>query len=190
MKRRSKAFDIGQARVSVRLSSARFVAAFSLVFFTAMVFSGAMFPQKLHAQAIRFATTPDAPLQLKAGEMVWQQNRQVADLTRGASIRQGGLLLQAQNMQLQMDAQGAPRRLTASGAVQLVDATQQANAATAIYDFVDESLTLSGDVTLTRREAAGAAQKLSGARLAIDTRSGAAQLSGGANNRARIELQR
>jgi lipopolysaccharide export system protein LptA len=138
------------------------------------------------AQTTRFAADANAPIDLSAAKMVWQQNDARAALTGGASIVQGALTLTADTMQLVLDAGGVAERLTARGNVRLADSQQTATAQEAVYQLAEGQLTLSGDVSLVQAQQG----TLRGARLILDMNNGQARLSGGAKTRARIELKR
>ena len=153
----------------------------SVLIFTLMVgFSSSVF-----AQAIRFKTDADAPVDIVADSLVWQQQNNQADLSGGAKVTQGALTLSADFMQIFMGADGTAQKLMALGQVTIDDGAQTARAMQADYDLQNDKLRMSGDVRVTQK--ADNAQ-LSGAMLQINMTDGKAKLSGGKNSRARIKL--
>lgn len=142
--------------------------------------------QTAQESTMRFAADANAPIDLAAARMVWQQNDGRAALTGGATITQGALTLTADTMRLVLDAKGAADRLTASGNVRLTDKVQTATAQEAVYRLGDNRLSLSGDVSLVQPQQG----TLRGAHLVLDMTNGQARLSGGDKARARIELKR
>jgi LPS export ABC transporter protein LptC len=140
------------------------------------------------SSGLRFTTEPDAPLDLMAGKMRWQQKAGRADLSEAAQVKQGPMQLNAATMRIRFDAQGTAETLAAKGAVRLVNEDgQSASAKTADYNLRQERLVLRGNVVFNAVAQDGARQELTGAVLDIDMKSGQARLSGG-KNRARIEL--
>ena len=139
------------------------------------------------AQDLRFQTDATAPVQLAAGQLVWQQGAQRAEASDKARLSQGDLVLSAERMVVHMDETGRASRLIAIGQVRLRDATQRAEAGQAEYDFINEKLVLRDNVVVLERSDDTKTRKLSGARLQLDMSTGKARLGGG---RARIELQR
>ena len=148
------------------------------------------------AQGLRFATDSAAPIDIAAGLMVWQREKNVAELTGAARLEQGPLNLTAQRIVLRLGDDGTAETLTATGDVVLLStgddtaAPRRATAARADMDLKGEKLVLSGNVAVVE-DAAGADEKrLSGGRLALDMVSGKARLTGGGDKpRARIELR-
>ena len=157
---------------------------FSFVF---LLMAVAMSATPATAQSLRFQTDATAPLQLTAGQLVWQHDTQLAEASDKARLSQGDLVLSAERMIVHMDETGRASHLTASGQVRLRDATQRAEAGQAAYDFITEKLVLRDNVVVMDRPDDTKTRKLSGARLQLDMRTGKARLGGG---RARIELHR
>lgn len=156
-----------------------------------MVIYGLLSPLGVQAQALRFATDAAAPVQLQADKMRWQKKAGLADVSGAAQIVQGPMQLNADTMQLRFDPQGGAQKLLARG--RLVVRNQDGPRATADggeFDLQQDILVLSGNVLVHLPNAQNAPtgpQKLSGARLHIDMKSGKAKLSGG-KTRARIEI--
>lgn len=139
------------------------------------------------AQNLRFQTDATAPVQLTAGQLVWQQDAQMAEASDKARLSQGGLVLSAARMVVHMDETGRASHLIASGQVRLRDGAQRAEAGQAEYDLINEKLVLLDNVVVIDLPDDTKTGRLSGARLQLDMRTGKARLGGG---RARIELQR
>lgn len=145
-------------------------------------------PTAMAQQGLRFQTAPDAPLDVTAVKMQWQQNNNLADLTGMVVVVQGPMRLEAEQMRIVFE-NGAARHLRARNNVHLRDEDgQTAQAANADFDLQNDQLVLRGEVVLERQEATGERQKLIGDTLKVDMVSGKANLKGG-KSRARIELQ-
>lgn len=141
-------------------------------------------------QGLRFQTDPDAPLEMQAQSMRWQQVQGISDLSGAARVTQGPMRMSATTMQVRFSADGTAETLTARDNVELVNEDgQRATAETAEFDLLKENLMLRGNVTMRALGANGQSQKLSGETLSIDMASGRAKLRGG-KSRARIELGR
>lgn len=140
------------------------------------------------AQALRFQTAPDAPIEVSADEMRWQQNDGLADLTDNVVVSQGPMRLQAGHMRVRFE-NGAAVHLHADKNVFLQNEDgQKARAQKADFDLTKDVMVLRGAVVFDRITEKGAKQKLTGETLAVDMVSGKARLEGG-KSRARIELQ-
>lgn len=166
-----------------------FPTAFPVAFLMAflMAFLIAMAPA-MAQQGLRFQTDPNAPLDMVADEMRWQQNEGLADLTGNVVVEQGPMRLSAGHMRVIFE-NGTATRLRAEKNVLLQnDDGQKARAEKADFDLQKDLMVLRGAVSFDRLTEKGTRQKLTGARLAVDMVSGKAQLTGG-KNRARIELQ-
>lgn len=169
---------------------------------TVLLAAGLLLPTGTAAQGLRFATDRNAPLDLEAGRLVWQQTAGRVDISGGVLV-QGPLSLSARTMQLTLGADGTPDRLTAAGDVVLVSTGapnspaggRRAEAATAVYDLAGQTLVLDGGVKVNVQDTRPV--NLSGESLMLDMRDGRAKLSGGGGTakpagkgRARIELGR
>ena len=150
--------------------------------------------QRAQAQVLRFATDSTAPIDLAAGLMVWQRASGLAQLNQDAQMRQGPLTLSADQLVIKFAYDGAAENISADGQVVLLSAARgdsaprRATARQAFVDLADQTIILTGNVTMT--EGADVARQLSGARLRLDMVSGRARLTGGADKpRARIELR-
>ena len=146
--------------------------------------------QAAQAQSgLRFQTDPNAPLNLKAEKMLWDQKAGRSDLSGRVRVRQGPMQVTAARMQVRFGADGAAESLTAQDNVVLINEDgQRAEATRMDFDLRKDILLMRENVVMQAMTPKGQNQKLSGAALSIDMVSGQARLTGG-KNRARIELQ-
>lgn len=137
------------------------------------------------AQAIRFQTDANAPVDIAADKLLWQQKSNRADLSGAAHVTQGALTLSADFMQIIMGADGTAQKLKARGNVIVDDGIQTARAGQADYDLQNNELQMRDDVSVTQK---ANKRKVSGAALRINMSDGQATLSGSQKSRARIQL--
>ena len=153
------------------------------------------------AQSLRFVTDNAAPIELKAGDMVWQRETGHAVLSDAARFAQGPLSLSAARIDLSFAPDGTAQTMTAEGDVVLVSrdktGTRRAEAARAELDLTADKLVLLGNVSVTQMGSPSSdnnntadAAGLMGGELTVDMVSGRAILRGGGDKpRARIELR-
>lgn len=156
----------------------------------ALAFMAGLFicPTLQAQEGLRFQTDPNAPLELQADKMQWQQKQGVAELTGNVAIDQGPMRVTAATMQVIFAADGAAQSLAARGDVVLVNEDgQRARAKAADFDLQKDIMVLRGRVAMQGLSATGKMQKLSGETLRINMLTGKADLRGG-KGRARIEL--
>lgn len=150
--------------------------------------------EKAAAQALRFTTDSAAPIDVAAGQMVWQRAAGQAQLTDKAHMRQGPLMLSADQLAIEFAANGTAQNIRADGQVVLRSAADndsppsRATAKQAFVDLTRRTIDLTGAVTMSVGD--DAARQLTGAQLTLDMVSGRARLTGGGDKpRARIELR-
>jgi lipopolysaccharide export system protein LptA len=104
---------------------------------------------------------PDAPVEISADNLNIDQDSGRAVFSGNVVIGQGDLRLAAGTVQVTYsDEQGKISALNASGGVTFVTESEQAEAASAVYDLDGEQLTLSGNVLLTQGASALTADKM------------------------------
>lgn len=117
---------------------------------------------------------PTAAVEITADNLSVDQSSGTAVFQGNVVFGQGDLRLSAGRVQVVYnDASGDISRLSASGGVTFVTATEAAEAATAEYNLDAGTLTLSGNVLLTQ-----GASAISADRMSIDLSTGAAQMEG------------
>lgn len=138
----------------------------------------ALLPPALAAQtdiAIGGLTAdPTAPVEVSADSLSVDQTTGEAIFAGNVVIGQGEMRIAAARVVIVYDeASGAITRLTASGGVTFVTATEAAEANEAVYDLAGQMLTLSGDVLLTQ-----GASAISADRMVVDLAAGTARMDG------------
>lgn len=117
---------------------------------------------------------PTAPVEVTADALSVDQTTREAVFSGNVVIGQGDMRIAAARVAVSYDeATGDIARLVASGGVTFVTATEQAEAAEAVYDLTSGTLTLSGDVLLTQ-----GASALSADRMVVDLTAGTARMEG------------
>lgn len=119
----------------------------------------------------------NAPIDVAADRMEVRDTENQAIFSGNVSIRQGGMTLDANSVTIfyKRGTGSAPEisRIDAQGAVKLVTASETASGRYGIYDVTAKTITLIGNVVLTR-----GGSVLNGQRLAIDLASGRSTLDG------------
>lgn len=120
------------------------------------------------------STNPDAPVEVSADNLSVDQDTGKAVFAGNVVVGQGDLRISAGRVEIVYGSStGEIDRLSASGGVTFVTATEAAEAASADYNIAGGTLTLSGGVLLTQGVSA-----ISADRMEIDLATGNAQLSG------------
>jgi len=120
------------------------------------------------------STDPDAPLEITADTLSVDQDSGTAVFQGGVVVGQGDLRLSAARVQVVYnETSGDISRLSASGGVTLVTATEAAEAQTADYDLDAGFLVMNGDVLLTQ-----GASAISADTMRVDLSDGSAQMDG------------
>lgn len=117
---------------------------------------------------------PTEPVEISADSLSVDQDSGRAVFSGNVIVGQGELRLAATRIEVIYQADsGDISRLEASGGVTFVTATEEAEAASAVYDLDGRSLTLTGDVLLTQGSSAIAAD-----RMDVDLDTGNATMQG------------
>ena len=117
---------------------------------------------------------PTAPLEITSDSLSIDQDTGTAVFLGSVLIGQGDLRLNADRVQVfYNDASGDISRLSASGGVTFVTATEAAEASRAEYDLDAGTLVLSGDVLLTQGNSA-----ISANTMRVNLTNGSAQMEG------------
>lgn len=117
---------------------------------------------------------PSAPVEITADRLSVDQDTGTALFQGNVVVGQSDLRLSAAEVQVVYDGtSGDITRLSASGGVTFVTATDAAEANAAEYDLANETLVMRGDVLLTQGASAIAADT-----MRIDLATGAAQMDG------------
>ena len=150
-----------------------------LIAATILIASPAIAQTNINLGGVRADTS--APVEVTADSLNVDQDTGTAIFDGNVLIGQGALRLSAGKVEvIYNEATGDISRLNASGGVTFVTADEAAEAASAIYDLVAGTLTLTGDVLLTQGPSA-----ISAATMTINLETGSAQMSG----RVRTVLQ-
>ena len=150
-----------------------------LIAATILIASPAIAQTNINLGGVRADTS--APVEVTADSLNVDQDTGTAIFNGNVLIGQGALRLSAGKVEvIYNEATGDISRLNASGGVTFVTADEAAEAASAIYDLVAGTLTLTGDVLLTQGPSA-----ISAATMTINLETGSAQMSG----RVRTVLQ-
>lgn len=121
------------------------------------------------------------PVEVTADSLTVDQDTGTAVFSGNVLVGQGDLKLSAGTVEvIYSEGSGQISRLNAGGGVTFVTATEAAEATNAVYDLVNATLTLTGDVLLTQGPSAIGAE-----RMVINLNSGNAEMSG----RVRTVLQ-
>lgn len=117
---------------------------------------------------------PNAPVEITADNLSIDQASGTAVFQGNVILGQGDLRLSADRIQvIYNDASGDISRLSASGGVTFVTATEAAEAASAEYNLDAGTLDMSGDVLLTQ-----GASAISADRMSVNLSTGAARMEG------------
>ena len=111
---------------------------------------------------------PEAALEMTADRMVVDRESGGIEMTGGVTIAQGDMRLTGQTVSIAY-TEGEPRqisRITATGGVTLVSAQDAAEAARAVYDVLDRTVVMTGDVLVTQPSGILAAERMT---VNIDT---------------------
>jgi lipopolysaccharide export system protein LptA len=151
-----------------RVISLRSIAALTLILLAA--------PVAAQTSALKGHNT-NAPIDVSADRIEVRDADKQAIFTGNVTIRQAGMTLDADSVKVfyTPTKTGTPEisRLDAQGNVKLVTATETATGRYGIYDVARKTITLVGNVVLTR-----GGSVLNGQRLAIDLASGRSTLDG------------
>jgi lipopolysaccharide export system protein LptA len=151
-----------------RVTLLRHIAALTLVLVAA--------PALAQTSALKGHNT-SAPIDVSADRIEVRDTDKQAIFTGRVTIRQGGMTLDADSVKVfyTQPKSGSPEisRLDAQGNVKLVTASETATGRYGIYDVARKTITLVGNVVLTR-----GGSVLNGQRLAIDLASGRSTLDG------------
>ena len=145
----------------------------------AIALSIALLPSLAVAQGTNIAlggvrADPTAPVEVTADNLTVDQESGTAVFAGDVVIGQGDLRISAAEVQVFYDeSTGDITRLTGSGGVIFVTATEAAEAQRADYDLAAGTLVMSGDVLLTQ-----GASALSAERMTVDLNSGTARMEG------------
>ena len=118
----------------------------------------------------------DAPVDVAAERLEVQDRADRAIFSGNVKVRQAELTLDAQRVTVAYSSGGGVQidRIEAAGGVLVKSPSETASGSFGIYDTNAKLITLIGDVQLQR-----GANRVSGARLVIDLRSGRAVIDGG-----------
>ena len=145
----------------------------SISLFAALLFVA---PVAAQVSALKGHST-NAPIDVAADRMEVRDTENQAIFSGNVSIRQGGMTLDANSVTIfyKRGTGSSPEisRIDAQGAVKLVTASETASGRYGIYDVTAKTITLVGNVVLTR-----GGSVLNGQRLAIDLASGRSTLDG------------
>lgn len=134
--------------------------------------------QSANAAAVSFGGMqgdPDLPIEVTSQELTVDQAKGTAVFLGNVLVVQGELRLSADEVRVQYDeAAGEIRVLSAKGNVQLVNASDSAQADSAEYRIISGEVTMQGNVSLTQGTATFTAQ-----RFVADIRTGLGRLEGG-----------
>ena len=115
------------------------------------------------------------PVEVTAENLSVNQADGTADFSGNVLVKQGAMRLEAGNIRVEYSADGKDiSRLHASGGVLLVNATDAAQAATAVYTIASGEVVMSGDVLMTQGQTA-----IKGQKLIINLKTGTGRMEGG-----------
>lgn len=115
------------------------------------------------------------PVEVTAENLSVNQADSTADFSGNVLVKQGAMRLEAGNIRVEYSADGKDiSRLHASGGVLLVNATDAAQAATAVYTIASGEVVMSGDVLMTQGQTA-----IKGQKLVINLKTGTGRMEGG-----------
>ena len=153
--------------------------------------------------SLRFATSPDAPIELTGKTITVDQGENRALLDGAATMKQGELSLAADSMRVLFDVapSGAAREIFAKGNVVLIDKLgQTSHADNAHFHLQKEQLVMQGNVQVENPhiddpDSDNQFRNMTGQRLVVDMRTGISTMaaqpsdSGTPTPRVRIELK-
>ena len=143
-----------------------------LIVLTATLASGAAAQTNINLGAIN--ADPSAPVEITADILTVDQDTGLAVFEGNVVIGQDELRLSAARVQVTYDGvSGDITRLSASGGVTFVTATEAAESQSANYDLVAGTLLLEGEVLVTQGNSA-----ISGDRMRVDLETGNTQIEG------------
>lgn len=116
---------------------------------------------------------PDAPVEVNADNLTVNQTDGSAVFAGNVIAIQGDLRLTAAEVRVDYSQTGGVSKLTATGGVTLVSATDAAEAREAVYTLDSGTVVMTGDVLLTQGAAA-----ISGQRLVLDLNAGTGRMEG------------
>ena len=115
------------------------------------------------------------PVEVTAENLTVNQADGTATFSGDVLVKQGEMRLQAAEIRVEYgDTSGEIDRLLASGGVLLVNATDAAEAASAVYTIASGEVVMTGDVLLTQGQAA-----IRGQTLFINLKTGTGRMEGG-----------
>lgn len=115
------------------------------------------------------------PVEVTAENLTVNQADGTATFSGDVLVKQGEMRLQAAEIRVEYgDTAGEINRLHASGGVLLVNATDAAEAATAVYTIASGEVVMTGDVLMTQGQAA-----IKGQTLIINLKTGTGRMEGG-----------
>lgn len=115
------------------------------------------------------------PVEVTAENLSVNQADGTADFSGNVLVKQGEMRLQAGTIRVEYSADGKEiSRLHASGGVLLVNATDAAEAAEAVYTIATGEVVMTGNVLMTQGQTA-----IKGQRLVIDLKNGTGRMEGG-----------
>ena len=120
-----------------------------------------------------FSSNPDGPIEMTADKLTISQSDGSAKFEGNVFISNGDLKIIAQFVTVNYLETGGIKQLSASGGVTVVNQTESAEAKTADYDLISNSLVLGGGVLLTQGQSAISADS-----MAIDLSTGEAIIEG------------
>ena len=120
-----------------------------------------------------FSSNPDGPIEMTADKLTISQSDGSAKFEGNVFISNGDLKIIAQFVMVNYLETGGIKQLSASGGVTVVNQTESAEAKTADYNLVSNSLVLGGGVLLTQGQSA-----ISADTMAIDLSTGEAIIEG------------
>lgn len=115
------------------------------------------------------------PVEVTAENLTVNQTDGTATFSGEVLVKQGEMRLQAAEIRVEYDATGkAISRLHASGGVLLVNATDAAESATAVYTIASGEVVMAGNVLMTQGQTA-----IKGQNLVINLKTGTGRMEGG-----------
>jgi lipopolysaccharide export system protein LptA len=115
------------------------------------------------------------PVEVTAENLSVNQADGTANFSGNVLVKQGEMRLSAAAIRVEYSADGKEiNRLHASGGVLLVNATDAAQAAEAVYTIASGEVVMTGNVLMTQGQTA-----IKGQRLVIDLKSGTGRMEGG-----------
>jgi lipopolysaccharide export system protein LptA len=121
-----------------------------------------------------------APIEISADTLEVQQTEQVAIFSGNVDATQGDMRLQASELRVHYNSGngtgGEISRIDADGNVHVSSASETARGDSAVYDVLEEQVTMEGNVVLTQ-----GTNVIQGDRLTIDLASGHSRIEGGAS---------